>query len=72
MFEAQYSKFSNELDTLGARITSVSKQYETVSGVRERELLKSIENIKSGESILEAASSKTLSVVSSPDSTSDF
>lgn len=52
-FEIQYNKFSEELDTLGTRISSVSKQYDTVSGVRDRELLKVIDKIKSGETEIE-------------------
>lgn len=54
-FETEYEKFSAALDTLGDRIKSSEKQFEVVSGVRDRALLKSIDKIRSKESLLENA-----------------
>lgn len=51
-FETEYMKFSESLDTLGEKMSSAVKQYETVSGVRDRQLLKVIDKIKSTDSAI--------------------
>lgn len=45
-FESEYQKFGEALDTLGDRLQSTQKQYETVSGTRSRALTKVIDQIK--------------------------
>ena len=50
-FESEYTEFSKALFNLGDRITSVSKQYDVVSGVRDRQLTKVVEKIISSETI---------------------
>lgn len=57
VFENEYTKFSDALDSLGQKITSVNKEYDTVSGVRDRQLTKIIDKIKSGGTFLENESS---------------
>ena len=52
-FEDEYSKFSESLNTLGQRLQSAGKQYEVVSGVRDRALNRLIDKIKTGETLLE-------------------
>ena len=54
IFESEYEKFSKSLDSLGKKIESVSTGYQEVSGVRDRQLTKIIDKIRSGESLLEA------------------
>jgi len=49
VFEEEYNKFSNELDTLGNKIKTVSDQYEKVSVTRNKKLNRVIDKIK-GES----------------------
>jgi DNA recombination protein RmuC len=53
VFESEYAKFNEAFNSLGQKIYSVSKEYDTVSGVRDRQLTKIIDKIKSGESVLE-------------------
>ncbi|MDP3875273.1 MAG: DNA recombination protein RmuC [bacterium] len=60
VFESEYIKFSDALDSLGQKITSVNKEYDAVSGVRDRQLTKIIDKIKSGETVLK--SEKLLSI----------
>lgn len=50
-FEVEYGKFSKSLDVLGDKIQSVSKEYESVSGVRDRKLTKVIDKIISDDSL---------------------
>lgn len=45
-FEGEYEKFSESLDTLGDRLDSTKKQFDTVSGTRTRVLGKVIDQIK--------------------------
>ncbi len=52
VFQNEYSKFSQALDSLGQKIKSADKEYENVSGVRDRRLTKIIDKINSGESSL--------------------
>lgn len=49
LFEVEYNKFSDELDTLGNKIRTVSDQYEKVSVTRNKKLNRVIDKIK-GES----------------------
>lgn len=49
-FENEYSKFTEAFGALGNKIASVSKEYDNVSGVRDRQLTKIIDKIKIGES----------------------
>jgi DNA recombination protein RmuC len=49
VFEKEYIKYNDELDTLGKRIQSVSSQYDVVSSTRTRKLSGVVEKIK-GES----------------------
>ena len=51
-FETEYKKFSDSLDTLGDKISASSKEFDKLSGVRDRKLLKIIEKISSNESML--------------------
>ena len=53
VFETEYVKFSKSLDVLGDKISSVEKQYQDVSGVRDRQLTKVIDKIRSGGGLLE-------------------
>ncbi len=46
-FRQEYDKFSVELDTLGARIESTSKQFQSVSSTRSRQLGRVIDQIDS-------------------------
>jgi DNA recombination protein RmuC len=50
-FEIEYTEFNKALITLGDRIDSASKQYDIVSGVRDRQLTKVMEKITSKETI---------------------
>lgn len=51
-FEVEYNKFSEAFDTLGKRLTSTTEQFNTVSGVRDRQLTKVIDKIKSEEAFI--------------------
>jgi len=46
-FRSEYDKFSVELDTLGARLDSTSKQYQLVSSTRSRQLGRVMDQIDS-------------------------
>ncbi|MBI2065780.1 MAG: DNA recombination protein RmuC [Candidatus Zambryskibacteria bacterium] len=50
-FEVEYQKFSKALDSLGDKISGASKEYDKVSGVRDRQLTKIIDKINSSETI---------------------
>jgi len=50
-FEVEYGKFSKALDSLGDKIQSVSKEYEAVSGVRNRQLTKVVDKIIADDSL---------------------
>lgn len=52
IFQNEYQKFSQALDSLGQKIKSADKEYENVSGVRYRQLTKIIEKIDSEGSYL--------------------
>lgn len=45
-FDLEYTKYSEEVDKLGERIQSTSRQYETVSTTRNRQLTSVVEKIK--------------------------
>jgi len=45
-FDKEYQKYNEELDKLGERIASTSKQYDNVSGTRTRTLKKIVDQIK--------------------------
>ena len=46
-FDQEYQKYSSEVDKLGDRINSTSKQYEIVSTTRNRQLTTVVDKIKS-------------------------
>jgi DNA anti-recombination protein RmuC len=46
-FRQEYDKFSVELDTLGTRLDSASKQYQQVSSTRARSLGRVMDQIDS-------------------------
>lgn len=50
-FDTEYQKYSIEVDRLGERITSASRQYETVSTTRDRKLTTIVDKIKNQEVI---------------------
>ena len=50
VFEQEYQKFSDSLDTLGKRIESAQSEYGKLAGTRDRQLTKVLERIK-GEDI---------------------
>lgn len=50
-FDIEYQKYSEEVSRLGERITSVSRQYETVSTTRDRKLTTIVDKIKNQEVI---------------------
>ena len=50
-FDIEYQKYSEEVTRLGERITSVSRQYETVSTTRDRKLTTIVDKIKNQEVI---------------------
>lgn len=45
-FEQEYAKFSESIDTLGARIEQVDKQFAAVAGTRDRALARIMDKIK--------------------------
>jgi len=45
-FEAEYEKYSEEMDKLGDRLQSVVKQYDSVSGTRHRALTRVMDQIR--------------------------
>lgn len=45
-FEQEYEKFSESIDTLGARIEQVDKQFVAMAGTRDRALTRIIDKIK--------------------------
>ncbi len=51
IFEIEYEKFNKSLDVLGKKLLDAHKQYDEVSGVRDRKLVKVIERIKMNESL---------------------
>ncbi len=58
-FETEYQKFGEALDTLGDRIQSTAKQFESVSGTRSRALNKIMDQIRN-EDILPEKEKDTL------------
>jgi DNA recombination protein RmuC len=48
-FDIEYQKYSDEVNRLGERITSVSRQYETVAITRNRKLTTIVDKIKNQE-----------------------
>ncbi|MFA5013858.1 MAG: hypothetical protein WC520_04865, partial [Candidatus Paceibacterota bacterium] len=46
MFEIEYGKYNDELDTLGVRLKSTSDQFEKVSITRTKKLSGIVEKIK--------------------------
>lgn len=51
-FEVEYNKFSEAFDTLGKRLASTTEQFNAVSGVRDRQLTKVIDKIRSEEAFI--------------------
>lgn len=45
-FEKEFGKYNEEFDKLGAKITAVSSQYETVNTTRTRKLIGTVDKIK--------------------------
>lgn len=45
-FDSEYQKFSEEVDKLGDRITSASRQFDTVATTRNRQLTSVVDKIK--------------------------
>jgi DNA recombination protein RmuC len=60
VFQKEYSNFSKALDILGQRIKSADKEYEVVSGTRDRALTKIIDKINSSESSLKLEETSVL------------
>lgn len=58
-FDVEYGKFSEEIDKLGQRITSVSNQFNTVSTTRDRQLTSVVDKIKN-QQVLEESKIKLL------------
>lgn len=50
-FDSEYSKYSEEVDKLGIRIESASRQFRNVSTTRDRKLMAVVEKIKSEKAI---------------------
>ncbi len=61
IFEQEYEKFNDELNTLGTRIKSVSTQYDTVSITRTKKLSGVVEKIR-GENLPDIQEAKVLEV----------
>jgi DNA anti-recombination protein RmuC len=60
VFQTEYIKFNKALDLLGQRIKAADKEYETVSGTRDRALTKIIDKINSSESSLKLEETHTV------------
>lgn len=45
-FDAEYQKYSESIDTLGERIASTNRQFETVANTRNRQLTSVVDKIK--------------------------
>lgn len=58
-FRQEYGKFSDELNVLGARLESASKQYQVISTTRSRQLDRVIDQIDS-QNVLEEGSQELL------------
>lgn len=58
-FRDEYGKFSTELDTLGARLDSTSKQFQVVSSTRSRQLGRVMDQIEN-QQVLENSETKLL------------
>ncbi len=58
-FRQEYGKFSDELDTLGARLDSTSKQYQVVSSTRSRQLGRVMDQIEN-QQVLDENSQQNL------------
>jgi DNA recombination protein RmuC len=54
-FDSEYQKYSGAVDTLGERIASASRQFDTVANTRNRQLTSVIDKIKS-QNIIETDS----------------
>ena len=54
-FEAEYTKFSEALDTLGSRLESTQKQYQQVSVTRTKKLTGVVEKILAEQGEMDAA-----------------
>ncbi len=59
VFEAEYQKFNEAFDTLGARLESVTKQYQQVSVTRTKKLTSVIEKIRHEKMQLGESTEKT-------------
>jgi DNA anti-recombination protein RmuC len=52
-FDVEYGKFSKEFDRLGKHISQTQVKYEEVAGVRDKQLTRIIEKIKTGEVLVQ-------------------
>lgn len=59
-FDEEYRKYSEEVDKLGIRIDSVSKQYHSVSDTRHRKLTTVVDKIKTQKAIQETETQSQL------------
>lgn len=66
VFEQEYEKFNEALDTLGTRLQSAANQYQTVSVTRTKKLTGVVEKIK-GENILFESEETSPKILSEPD-----
>jgi DNA recombination protein RmuC len=61
-FDNEYRKYSDSVNLLGDRISSVSKQYEVVSTTRNRQLTSVVDKIKS-QNVIEETTDETKELV---------
>ena len=66
VFEQEYEKFNEALDTLGTRIQSAANQYQTVSVTRTKKLTGVVEKIR-GENVLFEIEGTSPKILSEPD-----
>ncbi len=59
-FKQEFSKYSNEFDKLGDKITSMTKQYDSVANTRTRQLTKVVEQISEEDKIINKDETKKL------------
>ncbi len=59
-FEVEYGKFGEAMDTLGDRLSSTVKQFETLSGTRDRQLNKIMDQIRREDVLPEPVEVKVL------------
>ena len=59
-FKQEFVKYNSEVDNLGKRIKLTSEQYEKVSGVRARQLMKIMDQIEEEKTIEKEKEDKKL------------